>query len=116
MKMELLAINGLWLKQAGARMEVPPEALLNGILNYLRTRDGDGPGESLEEWLQAAGATHLLAEDILTPLRETRVIVEEAARGTRLYISRIEAERNPLGPRPESTPPVAAEAAAANNV
>ena len=104
MKMELLEINGLWLKQAGAKMEVPPEALLNGILNHQRTRDGDGPGESLGEWLAAAGATHLLAEDILANLRETRVIVEEAARGTRLYISRIEDERNLVSPRPESLP------------
>ena len=104
MKMEVLEINALWLKQAGARMEVPPEALLNGILNYLRTRDGDGPGESLEGWLEAAGTTHLIAEDILANLRETRVLVDEAARGTRLYIYRIESERNPLGPRPESLP------------
>ena len=114
MKMELLEINALWLKQVGARMEVPPEGLLNGILNYLRTRDGEGSGESLEGWLEAAGTTHLLAEDILAPLRETRVLVDEAARGTRLYIYRIESERNPLGPRPESTPPAAASAA--NNV
>ncbi len=98
MKMELLEINSLWLKQAGARMKIPSEALLNGILNHLRTRDGDGPGESLEEWLEAAGKTYLMAEELLGNLRETRAIVEEAARGTRLYISRIEAERNPVGP------------------
>lgn len=32
MKMEILEINALWLKQAGDRMTVRPEALLNGIL------------------------------------------------------------------------------------
>ena len=98
MKMEILEINALWLKQAGARMEVRPEALLNGILNHLRTRDGEGPGESLSEWLESAGTTHLLAEDILANLRETRGIVEEAARGTQFYIARIESERNLIGP------------------
>ena len=98
MKMEVLEINALWLKQASTRMKVPSEALLNGILNHLRTGDGEGPGESLEEWLAAAGTTHLLAEEILANLRETRGIVVEAARGTQLYIARIESERNPLGP------------------
>jgi len=98
MKMEILEINALWLKQAGARLELRPEALLNGILNHLRTRDGKDPGESLSEWLAAAGTTHLLAEEILANLRETRGIVEEAARGTQLYIARIESERNSLGP------------------
>lgn len=102
MKLEIIEINALWLKQAGDRMTIRPEALLNGILHHLRTRDGEGSGESDSgKWLEAAGSTHLMTEDILANLRQTRVIVEEAARGTRLYISRIESERNPVGPRPK---------------
>ena len=104
MKMELLEINALWLKQAGVRMKTTPEALLNGIIHHLRTYDGDGPRESLEDWLNSAGATHLMAEELLTEIRDTRLIVDEAARATRLYISRIEAERNPLGPATPPTP------------
>lgn len=54
-----------------------------------------------------------MTEDILANLRETRVIVEEAARGTQLYISRIESERNPVGPRPKVESPDSSEAATA---
>lgn len=89
MNAQLSEINLFWITTTAKRMGAPPEALLNVILDHLRQKDQEN-GQSLPEWIEAAGKDQTLTASLVDELRKTASEVESAVKAGQLYLYLIE--------------------------
>jgi hypothetical protein len=88
----LTETNRVWLEQNAKPFEVPPEALLNVILDRLRQKNLSA-GECLHEWIDDSSKVEADLADSAAVVRKTATEVQSAARACRNYVSLIEANR-----------------------
>lgn len=92
MNAKLSEINLFWITSTAKRMGVPPEALLNVILDNIRQKDQEN-GQTLPEWIEAAGKDQTLTATLVDELRKTASEVELAVKATELYLNLVENNR-----------------------
>jgi hypothetical protein len=86
MNATLTETNLQWVEATAKTLNVPPEAILNAILDHLRQKDKTG-GQRLTEWIDAAGRDHVLTAELHQEVVRTITEVQDAVNGTQVYLS-----------------------------
>lgn len=90
--MKLTETNKAWMTQAGKDLNCAPEDLLNAIIRNIRERI-EKNSKKVEDWVEVACSAQTESTEELKAWRQTRTLIEETTRATRLYLERIEAEK-----------------------
>lgn len=88
----LTETNRVWLEQNAESFAVPPEALLNVILDRLRQKNLSA-GECLHDWIDESAKVEANLAESAAAVRKTATDVQASAKACRHYVSLIEANR-----------------------
>lgn len=84
--------NRLWLDKAAKKFGLPPEGLMNVILDRIRSKDQD-KDQRLMDWIDSAGAAEAELGELAQDVKEAVTEAKAAINATRLYVSLIQANR-----------------------
>lgn len=83
--------NSLWLQECCQTLQSSPTPLLNSLLNFFKSEHGLLP-PNLPAWMEKNRETKKNLAETLKKVEETRVLVEETTRATRLYLQQAHQE------------------------
>jgi F0F1-type ATP synthase membrane subunit b/b' len=87
-KLEVSEENMLWIKDCSQILNTSPAVFLNALLNFIKSENGL-ISKNLQSWIEENKETKKTLSETLQKLEETRVLVEETTRATKLYIHQI---------------------------
>lgn len=93
---EISQENSLWIQECCAALQSSPTPFLNSLLNLLKAEHGL-IAQNLPAWMEKNRETKKNLAETLQKVEETRLLVEETTRATRLYLQQAhkEIQKNP---------------------